>query len=140
MTRLRKVCILISAFILLTALCGCGGNEDEVKARYDTVTLNTANNFFCNGTVLEANARELTYDGNDASVRIRITNIGDDPVESVDANVRFLDADGNMLFERALHQPLAEKLYKDETFTVNIDCSGENVRRITSVNVVEWTE
>lgn len=128
----RRALLLLTAALLL--LCaGCQSEED--KPKYETLTLNTVDKFFCNGVLLEANVRELNYDGNDASVRIRFTNLGDDPIDGIDANVRFLDADGNLLFEEGLHLAFEEALYRDETVSASVSCSGRDVRRIAGVSV-----
>lgn len=133
----RRTAFLLTVLLLLPCL-GCGNKEDAPK--HETITLNSVNKFFANGVLLEANVRELTYDGNDASVRIRFTNLGDDPIGGIDANIRFLDKDGNLLFEEGLHVVFEVALYKDETFSANVSCNGRDVRKITGVSVVEWTD
>ena len=131
--RLFRICSLLLLAALLIAPFGCGNPEEAPK--YETIVLNSAETFFSNGTLLEANVRELTYNGNDASVRIRLTNIGDDPIDGVDGNVRFLNADGEVLFEEELHVAFEEALYKDEAISVNVSCSGRDVRKIAAVSV-----
>ncbi len=127
------LCICLFAILLFSGMIGCANPEDAPK--HETVTLNSADTFYSNGSLLEANVRELTYDGNDASVRIRLTNIGDDPIDGVDGNVRFLDKNGELLFSEEFHIAFEVALYKDETVSVTVACNGKDVKKIASVSV-----
>lgn len=126
----RALCLL---FALLLGMLGCANPAEAPK--YETIVLNSVDTFYSNGTLLEANVRELNYDGNDASVRIRLTNIGDDPIDGVDGIVRFLDENGETLFSEEIHIAFESALYKDENVSVNVSCSGRDVRKIVSVSV-----
>lgn len=136
MTRMRKNLCLLLALCLACAALGCKAKSEEKADGYENiVTINTADKFYCNGSMVEANVRELGYSGDDASVRIRFTNIGDDPIDGVDAQVRFLDSADQVLYTAELHEVFEAPLYKDESVSLNAIYGGEDASRIAAVSV-----
>lgn len=122
--RKYLVWLLLAAALLI--LVGCG-------AKSSTTILNTVNKFFSNDAVLEATARELEVQGNEASVRISIMNTSEDKVDGFHAKVDFLDQKGNVLYTH--EQDVNESLESYESTSITATCYGKNVGKIAGVTV-----
>lgn len=119
--------LLVVCFMWL-CLFGCGG-----KAK--VTTLNSVSSFYSGGTRFEATARELTIDGNEAQVRIRFTNMGDEAVDGVYANVEFLDQQGAVLYTTGLNISSEAPLVVGDSVSGTTSCSGKNVSKIRDIHV-----
>ena len=124
--RLFALVILI-ALILMSAGCGSASSQ--------TIILNSVSKFFSNDGLLEATARELSIEGNDASVRIHILNTSEEPIDSLNAKVSFLDQEGNVLYSDELDFTYDTPLESYESTTITASCSGRNVSKIAMVSI-----
>lgn len=124
--RLFALAILI-ALILMSAGCGSASSQ--------TIILNSVSKFFSNDGLLEATARELSIEGNDASVRIHILNTSEEPIDSLNAKVSFLDQEGNVLYSDELDLTYDTPLESYESTTITASCSGKNVSKIAMVSI-----
>lgn len=123
---MRKYLVGLLIVAALCGLVGCGSKSS-------TTILNTVNKFFSNDVVLEATARELVIDGNEANVRISVMNTSEDQVDGFHARVDFLDQKGNVLYTH--EQDVNEVLESYESTSITATCFGKNVGKITGVTV-----
>ncbi len=119
--------VFIIAVVLLGS--GCGSTSSQ------TIMLNSVSKFFSNDGLLEATARELSIEGNNASVRIHILNTSEDPIDSLNAKVSFLDQQGNELYSDDLDLTYDTPLESYESTTITATCSGRNVSKIAMVSI-----
>lgn len=123
---MRKYLIWLPLVAVFFVFVGCGSSSS-------TTILNTVNKFFSNDVVLEATARELVIDGNEANVRISVMNTSEDQVDGFHAKVDFLDQKGNVLYSH--EQDVNETLESYESTSITATCYGKNVGKIAGVIV-----
>lgn len=86
--KIRRFAAALLIAILLVAT-GCKTTS--------TTILNTEYKIFYGGSQIETTVRELTVDGGTTSARIRFLNLGTEELDSLEALVEFIDADGDVI-------------------------------------------
>lgn len=124
----RPALLLIACLLASVFLFGC-------KSEPVTRNLNSVLEFYSDGNRLEATVRELTIDGDDASVRFRVVNRGESEIPSLKLSVRFLDASGSELYTDDVSASFAPPLAVGDSKSITADCSGERVGEIERISI-----
>jgi len=117
--------VLVSVLVLLT---GC---KTESKT-----TLNTGYKIFYGGSQIEATVRELKVDGGTTSARIRFLNLGSEDLSSIEAQVEFIDADGNTIATTIVQETFDTPIPVGESFSETAECDSNS--KIKGVYVSEY--
>lgn len=128
MKKRQSILRLAAAMLALSLLLGCNPSSK-------TTLLNSVDKFFSNEAMLEATARELIIEGDEASVRIHLMNLDSEPLEAFSMHVSFLDSKGEVLYVDAQEVTLEIPLESYESTSITATCSGKKVKKITSVAV-----
>ena len=127
---MRKRFIVLFVFSLACILClaGCASSSG-------TVMLISVSTFFSNDALIEATARELTIDGDKATVRISVVNLGSDPLDSFSADVSFLDSEGNVLYTDTQSVAFDEPLGSYESASFSASCTGKDAKKAVAISI-----
>lgn len=127
---MKYICSCILAFCMLASVGLFGCKSEPVKKQ-----MNSIGEFYANGNRLETTVRELTIDGNKASVRFRVVNRGEEEIGSFDINVYFLDAFGNVLYTDYISTVFESPLEVGDGQSLTAGCSGERVNEIERISI-----
>ncbi len=101
-----------------------------------TTILNTESKIFYGGCQIETTVRELSVDGGKTTARIRFLNLGSDSLDSLEALVEFVDAEGNTSATAVISQPFTEEIVAGDSVSVTASCDSDE--RIVNVFVYEY--
>lgn len=124
----RPIVYALCLLMLCACLSGCA-------ARKRTTMLNTVDTFFSDQALLEATARELKIDGDEASVRIHVMNISGDAIDGFSMQIHFLDESGNVLYTDTQSAAYEVPMENYESASITANCSGKDVGKIVAVSV-----
>lgn len=125
--RVRPNQLILILFLICALFCGC--------AKTQVTTLNSVCTFYSDNTLIEATARELTIQGSDAEVRIRMLNFGEESANFINAQVDFLDEAGNVLYSDQIIDEYDTPLAPGESVGVTATCSGKDADKIKGIAV-----
>ncbi len=126
---MRKILIAILTLTsVLLLLTGC-------KTESSTV-LNTGYKIFYGGSQIEATVRELKVDGGTTSTRIRFLNLGSEELASIEAQVEFIDAEGNTIATAVIQDTFDTPIPVGESFSETAECNSNS--KIKGVYVSEY--
>ncbi len=91
-----------------------------------TTILNTESKIFYGGCQIETTVRELRVDGGKTTARIRFVNLGGDSLESLEALVEFVDADGNTIDSDVLSLTFDTAVEAGESFSETAKCDSDD--------------
>lgn len=126
--KTKRVAALLLIAILL-AVAGC-------KATSTTV-LNTEFKIFYGGSQIETTVRELIVDGGTTSARIRFLNLGTEELNSLEALVEFIDANGEVIATSVINSTYPEPIAVGDSVSETVTCDSDN--RIKGIFVSEYT-
>ena len=126
--KTKRIAALLLIAILL-AVAGC-------KATSTTV-LNTEFKIFYGGSQIETTVRELIVDGGTTSARIRFLNLGTEELNSLEALVEFIDANGEVIATSVINSTYPEPIAVGDSVSETVTCDSDN--RIKGIFVSEYT-
>ena len=126
---MRKLSIiLISALALVLLLSGC-------KTQSAT-TLNSEYTIVYGGSQIETTVRELKVDGGRTTARIRFLNLGSEELFSIEAQVEFIDAAGEIISTYIVSETFDTPIAVGESFSETAECDTNS--KIKGVYVTEY--
>lgn len=126
---MRKLSIiLISALALVLLLSGC-------KTQSAT-TLNSEYTIVYGGSQIETTVRELKVDGGRTTARIRFLNLGSEELSSIEAQVEFIDAAGEIISTYIVSETYDTPIAVGESFSETAECDTNS--KIKGVYVTEY--
>ena len=126
---MRKLSIiLISALALVLLLSGC-------KTQSAT-TLNSEYTIVYGGSQIETTVRELKVDGGRTTARIRFLNLGSEELFSIEAQVEFIDAAGEIISTYIVSETYDTPIAVGESFSETAECDTNS--KIKGVYVTEY--
>jgi hypothetical protein len=126
---MRKLIVFVfSSLALLLLLSGC--------KTVSTTILNTENKIFYGGSQIETTVRELKVDGGTTTARIRFLNLGSEELTSIQAQVSFIDADGNTIATAVIDDTFSEPVAVGASFSQIAECESDS--RIKGVFVTVY--
>ena len=126
---MRKLSIiLISALALVLLLSGC-------KTQSAT-TLNSEYTIVYGGSQIETTVRELKVDGGRTTARIRFLNLGSEELSSIEAQVEFIDAAGEIISTYIVSETFDTPIAVGESFSETAECDTNS--KIKGVYVTEY--
>ena len=125
--KTKRVATLLLIAILL-AVAGC-------KATSTTV-LNTEFKIFYGGSQIETTVRELIVDGGTTSARIRFLNLGTEELNSLEALVEFIDANGEVIATSVINSTYPEPIAVGDSVSETVTCDSDS--RIQGVYVTDY--
>lgn len=131
-SRMKKRIFLIVVWTVLTAglLAACGRNE--------TVTMqNTVSTFYGGQGLVEATVRELAVQNRKAQARILFTNVSGNTMDSIHAEIHYLDEMGQLLDTQPFTVQYETPLENGSSHTYQSYYEGKNARKITRVVITE---
>ena len=126
--KTKRVAALLLIAILL-AVAGC-------KATSTTV-LNTESKIFYGGSQIDTTVRELIVDGGTTSARIRFLNLGTEELNSLEALVEFIDANGEVIATSVINSTYPEPIAVGDSVSETATCDSDS--RIKGIFVSEYT-
>ena len=125
--KTKRVATLLLIAILL-AVAGC-------KATSTTV-LNTEFKIFYGGSQIETTVRELIVDGGTTSARIRFLNLGTEELNSLEALVEFIDANGEVIATSVINSTYPAPIAVGDSVSETVTCDSDS--RIKGIFVSEY--
>jgi len=126
---MRKIAItFLSILVLVLALSGC-------KAESTTI-LNTSSKIFFGGCQIETTVRELKVDGGTTTARVRFLNLGSEELTSIEAQVDFVDANGETISTFIIQKTFETPVPIGESFSETAECDTNS--KIKNVVVTEY--
>ena len=126
---MRKLIVTtLAVFSVLMLLYGC-------KAESST-TLNTSSKLFYGGSQIETTVRELKVDGGKTSARTRFLNLGSEDLNSIEAQVEFIDAEGKTIATYIIQETFDAPVPVGESFSATAECDSNS--KIKGVYVSEY--
>ena len=126
--KTKRIAALLLIAILL-AVAGC-----KVTS---TTVLNTEFKIFYGGSQIETTVRELIVDGGTTSARIRFLNLGTEELNSLEALVEFIDANGEVIATSVINSTYPEPIAVGDSVSETVTCDSDN--RIKGIFVSEYT-
>lgn len=120
--------ILFSSIALVLLLSAC-------KTQSTTI-LNTSSKIFYGGSQIETTVRELTVDGGTTTARIRFLNLGSEELSSIEAQIEFIDADGNTISTYIISDTFSTPITVGASFSETAECKSDS--SIKGVYVTEY--
>lgn len=126
---MRKIAaILISSLAFVFLLSGC-------KAESST-TLNSEYLIVYGGSQIETTVRELKVDGGRTTARIRFLNLGSEELSSIEAQVEFIDGNGEIIETYIVQETFDTPIAVGESFSETAECDTNS--KIKGVYVTEY--
>ena len=126
---MRKIAaILISSLAFVFLLSGC-------KAVSST-TLNSEYLIVYGGSQIETTVRELKVDGGRTTARIRFLNLGSEELSSIEAQVEFIDGNGEIIETYIVQETFDTPIAVGESFSETAECDTNS--KIKGVYVTEY--
>ena len=126
MRKIIFVLIVALSFVLL--LLGC---KTET-----TTTLNSEYKIVYGGSQIEATVRELKVDGGRTTARIRFLNLGSEELGSIEAQVEFIDGNGEIISTYIVQETFDTPIAIGESFSETAECDTNS--KIKGVYVTEY--
>ncbi len=101
-----------------------------------TTILNTESKIFYGGSQIETTVRELTVDGGKTTARIRFLNLGSEELDSIEAVVLFIDANGSTVESDVISDTFGTPVAVGESFSETAECKSDS--DIVGVYVTEY--
>jgi len=120
--------ILFSTILMLALLTGCKTES--------TTTLNSGYKIFYGGSQIEATVRELKVDGGRTTARVRFLNLGSEELTSIEAQVDFIDANGETIASYIIQETYDTPVAIGESFSETAECDTNS--KIKGVYVSEY--
>ena len=120
--------ILVSTLLMLVLVSGC-------KAESTTI-LNSGYKIFYGGSQIEVNVRELKVDGGRTTTRVRFLNLGSEELGSIEAQVDFVDANGETIASYIIQETYDTPITIGESFSETAECDSDS--KIKGVYVSEY--
>ena len=121
--------VVLSSLALLVFLTAC-------KAESSTI-LNTGSKIFYGGSQIETTVRELKVDGGTTSARVRFLNLGTEELTSIQAQVDFIDAKGEVVTTVVISDTFDTPVAIGDSFSETAECDSNS--HIKGVVVSEYT-
>ena len=121
--------VVLSSLALLVFLTAC-------KAESSTI-LNTVSKIFYGGSQIETTVRELKVDGGTTSARVRFLNLGTEELTSIEAQVDFIDAKGEVVTTVVISDTFDTTVAIGDSFSETAECESNS--HITGVVVSEYS-
>ena len=126
--KMKRIAALLLIAILLTVV-GCKTTS--------TTVLNTEFKIFYGGSQIETTVRELIVDGGTTSARIRFLNLGTEELNSLEALVEFIDANGEVIATSVINATYPTPVAVGDSVSETVTCDSDN--RIKGIFVSEYT-
>jgi len=126
MRKFLAICLSSLALILL--LTGC-------KTETTTI-LNSSSKIFYGGSQIETTVRELKVSGGTTTARIRFLNLGSEELTSIEAQVEFIDQDGNTIATTIINDTFSTPVAVGASFSETAECDSNS--KIKGVYVTEY--
>ncbi len=123
--------LVVTALAVLSILVLLSGCKTE-----SSTTLNTSSKIFYGGSQIETTVRELKVDGGKTSARIRFLNLGSEDLNSIEAQVEFIDADGKTIATTIIQETFDTPITVGESFSETAECDSNS--KIKGVYVSEY--
>ena len=120
--------VVLSSLALLVFLTAC-------KAESSTI-LNTGSKIFYGGSQIETTVRELKVDGGTTSARVRFLNLGTEELTSIQAQVDFIDAKGEVITTVVISDTFDTPVAIGDSFSETAECDSNS--HIKGVVVSEY--
>ena len=125
--KMKRIAALLLIAILLTVV-GCKTTS--------TTVLNTEFKIFYGGSQIETTVRELIVDGGTTSARIRFLNLGTEELNSLEALVEFIDANGEVIATSVINSTYPEPIAVGDSVSETVTCDSDS--RIQGVYVTDY--
>ena len=126
---MRKILtVALSSIALLVLLTAC-------KTESSTI-LNAGSKIFYGGSQIETTVRELKVDGGTTSARVRFLNLGTEELTSIQAQVDFIDAKGEVITTVVISDTFATPVAIGDSFSETAECDSNS--HIKGVVVSEY--
>lgn len=126
--KMKRIAALLLIAILLTVV-GCKTTS--------TTVLNTEFKIFYGGSQIETTVRELIVDGGTTSARIRFLNLGTEELNSLEALVEFIDANGEVIATSVINATYPTSVAVGDSVSETVTCDSDS--RIKGIFVSEYT-
>ena len=126
--KMKRIAALLLIAILLTVV-GCKTTS--------TTVLNTEFKIFYGGSQIETTVRELIVDGGTTSARIRFLNLGTEELNSLEALVEFIDANGEVIATSVINATYPTPVAVGDSVSETVTCDSDS--RIKGIFVSEYT-
>ena len=126
MRKFLTVVLSSLAFLLLLTAC---------KAESSTI-LNTSSTIFYGGSQIETTVRELKVDGGTTSARVRFLNLGTEELTSIQAQVDFINAKGEVITTVIISDTFDTPVAVGDSFSETAECDSNS--QIKGVVVSEY--
>ena len=123
----RIAAALLLVFLLATA--GCKTTSTKI--------LNSEYKIFYGGSQIEATVRELSVDGGNTSARVHFLNLGTEELNSLEALVEFVDANGDVVTSSVINVTFDTPLAVGDSDSETVTCDSDS--RIKGIFVSEYT-
>ena len=120
--------ILVSTLLMLVLVSGCKTES--------TTILNSGYKIFYGGSQIEVNVRELKVDGGRTTARVRFLNLGSEELHSIEAQVDFVDANGETIASYIIQETYDTPITIGESFSETAECDSNS--KIKGVYVSEY--
>jgi hypothetical protein len=126
---MRKIAaLLLSMLMLLVLLSGCKTES--------TTILNSSSKIFYGGSQIETTVRELKVDGGTTTARIRFLNLGTEELSSIEAQVEFIDANGETIATYIIQDKFKTPVAIGDSFSETAECDTNS--KIKGVYITEY--
>ena len=126
---MRKILtVVLSSLALLVFLTAC-------KTESSTI-LNAGSKIFYGGSQIETTVRELKVDGGTTSARVRFLNLGTEELTSIEAQVDFIDAKGEVVTTVVISDTFDTPVAIGDSFSETAECDSNS--HIKGVVVSEY--
>ena len=127
---MRKILtVVLSSIALLVLLTACKAES--------TKTLNVGSTIFYGGSQIETTVRELKVDGGTTSARVRFLNLGTEELTSIQAQVDFINAKGEVVTTVIINETFDSPVAVGDSFSETAECDSNS--QIKSVVVLEYS-
>ncbi len=126
--KMKRIAASLLIAILLTVV-GCKTTS--------TTVLNTEFKIFYGGSQIETTVRELIVDGGTTSARIRFLNLGTEELNSLEALVEFIDANGEVIATSVINATYPTPVAVGDSVSETVTCDSDS--RIKGIFVSEYT-
>ena len=114
--------------VFLLASVGCKATSKMV--------LNSEYKIFYGGSQIEATVRELTVDGGTTTARVHFLNLGTEDLNSLEALVEFVDANGDVVTSSVISVTYDSPLAVGDSASETVSCDSDS--RIKGVYVSDY--
>lgn len=121
--------VVLSSLALMLLLTACKAESSRI--------INVGSTIFYGGSQIETTVRELKVDGGTTSARVRFLNLGTEELASIQAQVDFIDAKGEVVTTVVISDTFESPVAVGDSFSETAECDSNS--RIKSVVVSEYT-